>query len=305
MVSNIITSTVNSQLVTQVLTEIMHALPNQLQIFSPNIFSEAKLSKPDYGIPLRDVTAQIPAGAKKGQDIKVTFLGDAVAKDKVENSPAVSQTISVSTKTLTLNKHKYVAVTEEDVAKYFTNYDGIREYGTIQARAIAKAFELDVISLFTGFSNSLGSGNGSVFSFDTCGDINQQFHLLGIDITNPESEAYVVLDPEHYKDVLLGRDEYQIAGMKGLDQANKGKIIETPHGCKLLRSNFITKTGGAAKMAALTKDAIMVGFGIKPRVQRDYILPDLGTLQIADVHYGVAELRDEAGILLNYDEVNA
>lgn len=300
-----ITSSVSSQLVTQVTSEIMHALPNQLQIFSPRLFGAANLNQPDYGIPLKDVTAQIPAGAKKGQDIKVPFLGDAVAKDKVENSPVVNQTVSVSTKTLTLNKHKYVAVTEEDVAKYFTNYEGLKEYATIQARAIAKAFELDVISLFTGFATSLGSGNGSVFSFDTCGDINQQFHLAGIDITMPGSEAYVVLDPEHYKDVLASRDQYDIAGDRGLQQVNKGKLIETPHGCKMMRSNFITKTGGAAKMAALTKDAIMVGFGIKPRVQRDYILPELGTLQVADVFYGVAECRDEAGILLNYDDVNA
>jgi hypothetical protein len=48
----------------------------------------------------------------------------------------------------------------------------------------------------------------------------------------------------------------------------------------------------------------MVGFGMKPRIQRDYILPELGTLQIADVFYGVAECRDDAGISLNFDEVN-
>jgi hypothetical protein len=227
-----------------------------------------------------------------------------VAKDKQANVSVVNQTIGVSKKTLTLNKHKYVSISEEDVAQYFTNYDGLKEYAVIQARAVAKAFELDVISLFTGFSNSLGSGGGDVFSFDTCGEITQKFYTLGIDITQPENQAYVVLDPEHYKDVLIGRDEYQIAGQKGLDQINKGNLIETPHGCKLLRSNFLTKTGGAVKMAALTKEAIMTGFAIKPRLQKDYVLPDLATLQVFDVFYGVAELRDEAGLLLNYDDVN-
>ena len=49
----------------------------------------------------------------------------------------------------------------------------------------------------------------------------------------------------------------------------------------------------------------MVAFGIKPRVQSDYILAELATLQVADVFYGVAEMRDVAGILLNADEVNA
>ena len=49
----------------------------------------------------------------------------------------------------------------------------------------------------------------------------------------------------------------------------------------------------------------MIAFGIKPRVQSDYILPELANLQVADVFYGVAELRDVAGMLLDFDDINA
>ena len=55
----------------------------------------------------------------------------------------------------------------------------------------------------------------------------------------------------------------------------------------------------------LTKEGIMIAFGIKPRVQSDYILPELANLQVADVFYGVAELRDVAGMLLDFDDINA
>ncbi len=306
MVYNYTTTSVDSQKVSKILTsKILWSLEQELQQFSPMFFSGAGLDQPTHGVPLTDVSDQVPGNAHKGDTIRVTVAGKFVAKDKVANSPVISQTNSLSTVSLTLNKHKYVAVTMEDVAKAVQGQVTLEALAKHQARAIAEAFEKDICTLATGFSTVVGTGDGYVVNFDTFGEINRRFFQNGIDIRKPDNRAVAYVNPYAYEDILNGRDEYQIAGQKGLEQANRGDLIETPHGVLVARSNFLVTTGGATKGMVLTKEGIMVAFGIKPRVQTDYILPDLASLQVADVFYGVAEMRDLAGMLINSDDINA
>jgi hypothetical protein len=306
MVYNFTSTGLDSQKVSKILTsKILWSLDQELQQFSPMFFNNAGLAQPQNAIPLTDVSDQVPGNAQKGDTIKVSVAGKFTAKDKVPNSPIVPQVNAWSTISLTLNKHKYVAISMEDVAKAVQGQVTMDALARSQAKAIAEAFERDIATLATGFSSTVGSGDGYVISFDTFAEVNRKFFTNGIDIRNPENRAVAYVNPYAYADILQGRDEYQIAGQKGLDQANKGDLIETPHGVLISRSNYLTTTGGATKGMVLTKEGIMVAFGIKPRVQSDYILAELATLQVADVFYGVAEMRDVAGILLNSDEVNA
>jgi len=306
MVYNYTSAGLDSQKVSKILTsKILWSLDQELQQFSPMFFSQAGLAQPHNAIPLTDVSDQVPGNAQKGDTIRVSVAGKFVAKDKVANSPVIPQVNAWSTVSLTLNKHKYVAVSMEDVAKAVQGQVSLDALAKYQAKAIAEAFEKDIAALATGFSTVVGTGGGYVISFDTFGEVNRKFYQNGIDVRNPDNRAVAYVSPYAYEDILQGRDEYQIAGQKGLDQANKGDLIETPHGIMISRSNFLATTGGATKGMVLTQEGIMVAFGIKPRVQSDYILPELATLQVADVFYGVAEMRDVAGILLDADEINA
>jgi hypothetical protein len=306
MVYNFTSSGLDSQKVSKILSsKILWSLEQELQQFSPMFFSQAGQAQPQNAIPLTDVSDQVPGNAQKGDTIRVSVAGKFTARDKVANSPVITSVNTWSTISLTLNKHKYVAISMEDVAKAVQGQVTMDALARYQAKAIAEAFERDIATLATGFSTTVGTGDGYVISFDTFGEVNRKFYANGIDVRNPENRAVAYVNPYAYEDILQGRDEYQIAGQKGLDQANKGELIETPHGILISRSNYLTTTGGATKGLVLTKEGIMVAFGIKPRVQSDYILAELATLQVADVFYGVAEMRDVAGILLNADEVNA
>lgn len=301
---NITANTAAAQKIDRLNKMILYSLSQNLQLFTPSLFGQANLQKPDYMIPVKDVSEQIPDGVTKGDVIKVRTVGAFTAKDKAPNTPVTGQVPQLGTVDLTLNKHKYVAVLMEDVAKNITSTPELQELASEQAKAIALAMERDVLALASGFSTVVGAGAGSVFGFNTCGEINRRYYQNNIDISYPGNEAHAIIDPTAYEDVLLDRDEYQIAGSPGLDQSNKGRLIEMPHGVRLCRSNHLVKTGGAVKGLAVTKEAIMIGFGIKPRIQKDYILSEIGELQVADVFYGVAELRDIAGQLLDFDEVN-
>lgn len=306
MVYNYTDSTINTLKVSKILTsKILWSLDQELQNFSPMFFNQAGLASPDHPVPLTDVSDQVPGNAQKGDTIRVTVAGKFTAKDKVANSPVIAQINALSTVSLTLNKHKYVAIMMEDIAKLNQGVLTMDNLAKYQAKAIAEAFERDICALATGFSTVVGSGNGSIMSFDTFGEVNRKFYANGIDIRNPDNRAVAYVSPHAYEDILQGRDEYQIAGQRGLDQVNKGNLIETPHGVSISRSNYLTQTGGAVKGMVLTKEGIMIAFGIKPRVQSDYILPELANLQVADVFYGVAELRDVAGMLLDFDDNNA
>jgi len=302
MVYNINTTTYDPVKVAKVSTKILWSLEQELQNWAPSFFGG--MSSPDYAFPVTDVSDQVPGNAQKGDVIKVSVVGKFVAKDKIANTPVANQTHALSTVQLTLNQHKYVSVMVEDVAKLFDTPNLAAGYGKAMGLATGEAFERSIAALATGFSTIVGAGAGAIMGFDSFGEVNRKFYQNGIDIRRPESKAVAYIDPTAYEDILKGRDEYQIAGNKGLDQVNKGSLIETPHGVQVTRSNYLVKTGGAVKGMCLTKEAIMVAFGIKPRLQKDYILSDLGELMVADVFYGVAELRDVAGQLLDYDEVN-
>lgn len=304
MVYNITANTYDPVKVAKVSSKILFDLTQELQNFSPSFFPGADLDNPDYSFPVTDVSDQITGSAQKGDVIRVSVPGKLTAKDKIANSSVTNQSHSLSTVDLTLNQHKYVAVTTEDVAKIFDTPNLHSNYGKMMGKAIGESFERSIAALATGFSTVVGGGAGAVMGFDTFGEVNRRFYQNGIDIRRSGYEAVAYVDPTAAEDILQGRDEYQIAGQRGLDQVNKGSILEKPHGVCVTRSNYLIKTGGAVKGMVLTKDAIMIAFGIKPRLQSDYILSELGELMVADVFYGVAEMRDVAGQLLDFDEVN-
>lgn len=302
---NITTNTFDPVKVQKIHSKILWDLDQELQNFSPRFFGGSGMDQPDYAFPCMDVSDQVPGNAQKGDVIKVTVAGNFTSKNKVAGSPVTAQTHTISTVSLTLNQHKYVALMVEDVAKLFDTPGLINEYSKKATQAIAESFERSIAALATGFSTVVGTGGGDILGFDDFGEVSRKFYQNGIDIRKPSNKAVAYVDPTAYEDIIQSRDEYQIAGQKGLDQVNKGSLIETPHGIQVTRSNYLIKTGGAVKGMVLTNEAIMVAFGIRPRVQTDYILAELGQLTVADVFYGVAELRDVAGQLLDFDEVNA
>ena len=303
--SNITSSTLTNQQVTTltglVLRNLKDLCPLGISFFTN---ADAPEEPMNGKIPLYDCTSQIKGNAQKGQSVKTPIVGRLYARDKVENSPVSLSTASIETKTLTLNKHKHVAFMIEDYASLFDNIQLVEHLAKEQAYALLEAFEDDILALGTGFSTSVGSGDGSVMSFDTFAEVNRKFTLNKCPLIPGKREGHALVTPYQYEDLLIARDEHQLGGQKGLDQANKGWLIETPHGITIHQHPRIPVVSGASKGMVVTNEAIMFGFGIKPRIQQEYQLSALGTLHVADVVYGVAELRDEAGILLNFDSEN-
>ncbi len=282
---------------------ILQSLTKELQVFSPNFFGIANLPKPEHTLPLRDLSSSISNGASRGDVISVQLEGDAVAKDKIPNVPVTQQTIEMNKVQLQLNRHKYVSVLKEDPVKMLTSYSSMQRLAAVEGRAIAEAFERDVMSLSTGFSTVVGTGAGDILTDDDLSEVARLFYENGVDII--KKKAIGIVTPIVYQELIKSRNEYQLAGMKGLEGYNSGRFIETPYNINIVQSNYIPIVAGAAKMMVLTEEAIMIGFGIRPRIQTNYEVTELGEIQIADVLYGVAEMRDVAGILLDFDEVNA
>lgn len=301
---NITNSTISAQQVTALNERVLMYL-HDFFLFGGGFFSNADIptETPAGRIPIYDATSQILKGGSKGETINIPIMGRTFAKDKLPNLPIVNQTQSVTTVSLTLNKHKYVSCLVEDFAKIFDNVNLINNLAKSQAQALAEAFEDDILALFTGFSHSVGSGSGSNLSFDDLATANQILFDNGI---NPDLDggAHAILSHYTYRTLSKARDEYQVGGSKGVEGFNKGKILETPHGIHLHRSARVPVASSACKQAVITKDAIMCGFGIRPRTQKEYVITEIGEIILSDVVYGVAELRDEAGVLLNFDDTN-
>ena len=269
MATNITSSVITNAKVELLDNMILSALDYELSIFAPGFFSPAGLPAPEYKVPVYDVTPQIKKGARKGDTVTILEFGKLVAKDKIPDTPVVNQTQSIAKRQLTINKHKYVSLLFEDAAEIFANHMNMERFAKEQAKAIAHAFECDILALADGFSQSIGSGNGTVINYDTFGEVNRTFFNAGIDISRPGNEAYAIVTPYVWEDLCASRDEYQLAGDMGVKSFNSGKILETPHGVRVVRSNNYTAASGAVKQMVITKEAIMVGFGIMPRTQRE------------------------------------
>ena len=73
-------------------------------------------------------------------------------------------------------------------------------------------------------------------------------------------------------------------------------LVGRAYGADAFMSTQVAKAGNNTSNMLIHKDALALAIQRDFRTQSDYILQYLGTLVVCDVSYGVAELRDNAGI---------
>lgn len=252
------------------------------------------------------------ATATEGQTINVPKRGAVSANDKTAGDVFTKQNPTATDVSVTLNKHKEVTITIDDVTKVLENQDTQQGYGEDGAIALAEAIETDLLDLHPSISNTITFDNSSADNIDASmlnirkWFVDQKVPLL--------EQRYMTVSSQAYND-LLDTDKFSRYDARGTgEQITTGRLINA-YGFEIFESQLVPSSGSpvAYHGVAFTRNGLVLasrplprpeGFGGNYAVIVDpdvglalrtlfWYNADLGAHQLTlDVLYGVAILDD-------------
>lgn len=200
-------------------------------------------------------------------------------------------------------------IEDRQAAQYKRSYYVQEKYAKNAGYTAAKKLEVAITSLFSGFSQSVGSSTTAIMD----SDIRSAIGLLeGGNFDANDNEVAFFFDYKVFWNQLQNIDKFSLA----INTPAQDPVFRRPkamlYGIPVwLTNNAQYVSGTTGRYNALAhKDAIhfataSMGVNSKSngvvgskgvRVQSNYIPEYLGTLSTADICYGVVENRDAAGI---------
>jgi len=257
---------------------------------------------------------------KKGDSVKISSLGSLTVRDKAAQTDMTVEEPTTSQVTLSINKHKYVHWGQEDVAALHSMINTGEGYVAEGMRAIAETIDSDILALYASLSASTG-----VAGTDATRDLIVDTRKTLTDGKIPQGDRYFFWSAKD-EAALLKEDDFAKASSIGDAQASDLNTNGLIGGRKILGfahyvHQAIPTTGSsptATHNVAFHKTAFVIGFrnlgmdGAKYGVEQTYVFDpvmgvgirytksyDHGALAVVyslDVLYGVAVLRNAAGV---------
>lgn len=257
--------------------------------------------------------------ATYGQTVDIPFTGALSANDKTEGSTVTLQTPSDTKKSVTLNKHKEVSFLIEDYGKALARPDYLAAYVGDGMAVVAEQIDSDLTALYSGFSQTIDATTG--LGEDDFRESRRQLNSAKA----PLSQRYVVLHEDAEYELLgierfVNRDYAELQGApQGLLNAYTGRFI----GYDVFLDQKIAVATTQAKNLFFHRNAIVMASrplppapadsgvvqtvmgedGVGLRVTMSYSADYLGVQITIDVLYGVAELRDNHGVVVSTAEI--
>ncbi len=245
-----------------------------------------------------------------GDTVHIPDISNLTAKDKSAGSDVSFETITEGKVDLVINKHKYAAFKLEDVVKVQSRVDLRAKYTEKVGYALAKAIDSDVLALYSGLSQSVGSAGVDI----TDANLLRAMQYLD-DADAPSGDRSLVLKPAQMK-ALLKLDKFVRADAVGYLAAMSpivtGKLqggefnptevkgyFGQVYGISVYVTTNVPTTGTSPVSThnlLFHRDAFILALQQDIRVQADYNIRSLATEVVADVLYGCKEFRDEFAV---------
>jgi len=295
--------------------------PTVAAAFIPELWAQRALDYMRSNIALaRLVTKDTDVAAfNVGDVLHIPYPGTFTAADKSPDTAITPAAPSGGGEvTVTLNKHKHVTFLVEDVARAQANQDLMDLYIRGASIALAEQIETDLFALYAGLSQSVGT-SGTDLSEDTVlaakkklddAKIARQGRFMVI--SSKDENALLKVDRFTRADAIarggVPIGEGQLGRIHGFDVYMSQLVpvvTGTPNSTKNLagtREMFILAMRGlpepppnsGARAAAITDPQS----GLVIRVLYAYNPSHLGVQITLDVLYGIAKLRDAAGVVV-------
>lgn len=251
--------------------------------------------------------------ASGGRDLFTPGLTEMSATSKTNGQAVTLSSPTETKKTLSISNWYETSFVIEDAeaAQVKHSYTLLERYAKNAAYTMAKTVDTAIATLFSGFSNVVGTSTTTVVD----SNIRKAIGILegaNVDI----DECAMFFDSKVFWNQVMGLTNFTLAANAAIDgytPLNGLRMEGRIYGLPVYRSNniqYVATTTGRNNAIAHpdaihwatsplgaggSKGGMTGSMGV--RVQSNYLPEYLGTLVTADVLYGVVENRDEAGVL--------
>ncbi len=228
---------------------------------------------------------------KFGDTIHIDYVNNLTAGDKVANTEVTFSSNTEGKITLTVNKHKYVAVRIENIAEVQSKPDLRKEYTEKMGYALQKQIDSDLLALYSGCSVTKGYTTSKI-TLSTILDVMQSMDENEV----PQENRYFVVSAAQKRALLeipeMIRNDYR-GDSNALKTANLGSLL----GFQFFWTNQVPKTGTNPTVShnlAFHRDAFALVMQVAPRIEADYNIRHKAWELVGDTIYGVGEVRDDS-----------
>jgi hypothetical protein len=254
--------------------------------------------------------------ASFGNTVKVGVRGSLSVGNKAAATDLTPQAPTESYKSVILDKHKAIAIQADDIALMLSRPDLISGYAYDAAIAIVEQVEADIAALYSGLSQTINATGG--LSEANFREARRQLNAAKAPLAN----RYAILHEDA---------EYELLGIEKATNRDYAESLGAATGAAFtgrfmgfdifMDQNIAVATGVAKNLFfqrnALTlvsrpmrqtaspnvNQAVMAENGISVRVTMTYNALGLAEVMIIDTLYGVAELRDNHGVVVSTTEI--
>lgn len=235
------------------------------------------------------VTRRDELVADGGNKINIPFMSQYDARDKVGGTAVTYDANTETEIELTINKHKYLAFTIEDIVKVQSNYNLQEAYRGAQKEALARAIDTDIASLHASAGTNVAAGA-------TVDDADVLSVVLALDLANvPPTDRAGIVAAKPMND-LRGVNKYVAydqTGKTGLAASN-GAQIPSVYGMDLYMTNNIVDDATNTHSLFFHKSAISLAIQLKPTYKMEESVDVIGLKSVLHTIYGLAVERAAA-----------
>ena len=288
--------------------------------FIPEIWSDETIAAYKSNLVVANLVTRLNHKGKKGDTINIPTPVRGSATVKAANTAVKIQSDTHNNTAVSINKHYEYSVLIEDITEVQA-LSSLRKFYTDDAGyALAKQVDTDIVTLWEGLQGGTVAGaNAAAWEKAVIGSVGTTLYtgnssnaaditdagiramILKLDNANvPMDNRYIVMPPIAANDLLgINRfTEQQFIGNG--DAIRTGKIGQIYGVDVYVSSNCPTTTTGDTATdrvgCLMHKDAFALAEQVSVRSQTQYKQEWLGDLFTSDTLYGVAELRNTAGI---------
>jgi len=226
-----------------------------------------------------------------GDVVNIPNLSNLTANDKVAGANVSFQAPTESSSTINVNTHKETSFLLEDITAIQANVDLNSEYTSKAGYAVAQSIDSSISALASGFSQTKGTYNTAI----TTDVILDSIQLLD-DADVPQDDRHFVMKPETKRDII-DISNYTSSDFVEGRPTQTGKIGAL-YGVNTYMTTQIVKSGNNTNNMMFHRDAIGMAMSKQPTTKSWYNPAAIGYEVVTDTIFGVAEVRDDHGVLI-------
>ena len=287
--------------------------------FIPELWSDEVIGAYKTNLVLANLVTKLSHKGKKGDTIYIPVPARGSASVKAANTQVVLSAATNTAITVSINKHYEYSKLIEDIAEVQALASMRKFYTDDAGFALAKQVDSDLFALVEGFQGGtvggtaaasyekayIGSTGAALYTGNSSNaaditDAGIRALILKLDNADVPMDNRVIVMPPVAANDLLGLNRFTEQQFIGNGDAIKTGKIGMIYGMDVyISTSCPTASGnsGADRVGVIMhKDALVLAEQVGVRSQTQYKQEWLGDLFTSDTLYGVAELRNDAGV---------